>query len=343
MMKWLKWAAILAVLYVAADILATFVYPDVKILKKHNPSTTAFMEFRKKQWAREGENKTIDHRWVKLKKVSPYLIKAVIIGEDDKFWKHEGFDFDAMKKALEKDIAEGKLKAGGSSISQQLAKNLYLSPSKNPIRKVKEAILTWRIEKALSKKRIMELYVNIAEWGDGVFGIEAAARHHYGKSARNLSAQEAVRLASVLPNPIVFNPRSTTSTYVKKRSRAIYRVMLRRGIVIPEYEEVVNAPEEKIEETPVDIMTLGMEDVIPESTDTFDTTTAPAEQNGGFSEKSRVFPESGQSRPENGYDRAAEDGGERSHVSDAPALDPGLPEEKSSPEGEMILDDQSVE
>jgi len=343
MMKWLKWAAILAVLYVAADILVTFVYPDVRILKKHNPSTTAFMEYRKKQWAADGLNKTIDHRWVKLKKVSPYLLKAVIIAEDDKFWKHEGFDFDAMKKALEKDIAEGKLKAGGSSISQQLAKNLYLSPSKNPIRKIKEAILTWRIEKALSKKRIMELYVNIAEWGDGVFGIEAAARHHYGKSARNLSAREAVRLACVLPNPIVFNPRSTTSTYVKKRSRAIYRVMVRRGFVIPEYEEVVNAPEEKIDETPVDIMTLGMEDVIPESTDTFDTTPAPAEQNGSFSVKSRNYPESEQNPPENGYDRATEEGGRTSHVPDAPELDPDLPAEKPSPEGEMLLDDQSVE
>ena len=189
----------------------------------------------------------------------------------------------------------------------------------------------------------MELYVNIAEWGDGVFGIEAAARHHYGKSARNLSVREAVRLACVLPNPIVFNPRSTTSSYVKKRSRAIYRVMVRRGIVIPEYEEVVNAPEEKIDETPVDIMTLGMEDVIPESTDTFDTTTAPAEQNGSFSEKSRIFPESGQSRSENGYDRATEEGGRTSHVPDAPELDPDLPAEKPSPEGEMLLDDQSVE
>ncbi len=282
MVKGFKWAAIIAVLAVCADILVTFVYPDVSLLKKHNPRTTAFMEYRKKQWAEEGLSKTIDHRWVRLKRVSPYLVKAVIIGEDDKFWKHEGFDFDAMKKALEKDIAEGKLKAGGSSISQQLAKNLYLSPSKNPLRKIKEAILTWRIEKALSKKRIMEIYINVAEWGDGVFGIEAAARHHYGKRARNLSAQEAVRLASVLPNPIVFDPKSTTG-YVKKRSRAIYRVMRRRGIVIPEYEEVMNAPEEKTEEMPVDILGLGLEgESVPETTDSFET--------GETSEPSAVTP-----------------------------------------------------
>lgn len=275
MVKTLKWAAIIVALAICADILVTFIYPDVSILKKYNPKTTAFMEYRKEQWAEKGIRRTINHRWVKMKKVSPYLVKAVIIAEDDKFWKHDGFDFDAMKKALEKDIAHGKLKAGGSSISQQLAKNLYLSPSKNPIRKIKEAILTWRIEKALSKKRIMEIYLNVAEWGDGVFGIDAAARHHYGKKAYSLSAQEAVRLACVLPNPIIFNPLSD-SPYVKKRSRAIYRVMIRRGIVIPDYEEVMSAPEEKTEEMPVDIMNMGVdEETTTETTDSFETTNNP--------------------------------------------------------------------
>jgi monofunctional biosynthetic peptidoglycan transglycosylase len=326
MMKWIKWAAIIAILAVAADILVTFVYPDVSILKKHNPSTTAFMEYRKKQWAEEGLHKTIDQRWVKLKKVSPYLIKAVIIGEDDKFWKHEGFDFDAMKKALEKDIAEGKLKAGGSSISQQLAKNLYLSPSKNPIRKVKEAILTWRIEKSLSKKRIMELYVNIAEWGDGIFGIEAAARHHYGKRARALTAQEAVRLASVLPNPIVFDPRSTTSSYVRKRSRAIYRVMRRRGIVIPEYEEVMSAPEEKTEEAPVDIMALGMDGVSTENTDSFETTGAPAEgETQSWDSAETVEPPAAENHQ------------------DAAPLDPGPEVEENSPPEDIPAENQTGE
>lgn len=326
MMKGFKWAAIIVILAVAADILVTFVYPDVSILKKHNPSTTAFMEYRKKQWAEDGLDKTIDQRWVKLKKVSPYLIKAVIIGEDDKFWKHEGFDFDAMKKALEKDIAEGKLKAGGSSISQQLAKNLYLSPSKNPIRKVKEAILTWRIEKSLSKKRIMELYVNIAEWGDGIFGIEAAARHHYGKRARALTAQEAVRLASVLPNPIVFNPRSTTSAYVRKRSRAIYRVMLRRGIVIPEYEEVMSAPEEKTEEAPVDIMSLGMDGVSTENTDSFETTGVPAEGDTPSGNSAETVESPAAENPQ-----------------DAAPLDPGPEVEGNSPPEDIPADNQTGE
>lgn len=326
MVKTLKWAGIIAVLAVCADILVTFVYPDVSILKKHNPRTTAFMEYRKKQWADQGLNKTIDHRWVRLKKVSPYLVKAVIIGEDDKFWKHDGFDFDAMKKALEKDIAEGKLKAGGSSISQQLAKNLYLSPSKNPLRKIKEAILTWRIEKNLSKKRIMEIYINVAEWGDGVFGIEAAAQYHYGKRARHLSAQEAVRLASVLPNPIVFNPRSTTG-YVKKRSRAIYRVMRRRGIVIPEYEEVMSAPDEKTEDMPVDIMGLGLDETMPsETTDSFET--------GGTPDSSPAPGESAVSDEK--PDPAGPSDVETSAPSEPPPVDenPTLPPEDAPPENQ---------
>jgi monofunctional biosynthetic peptidoglycan transglycosylase len=287
-MKYIKWLCIFAALGVALDILSAFVYPDVSLLKRHNPKTTAFIEYRKNQWAGEGVDKPVRQQWVKLKKISPYLVKAVIIGEDDKFWKHDGFDFVAMKKALEKDIAEGKLKAGGSSISQQLAKNLYLSPSKNPLRKIKEAILTWRLERALSKKRIMEIYLNIAEWGDGVFGIEAASKYHYGKKARYLSAQEAVRLASVLPNPIVFNPRSD-SAYVRKRSRAIYRVMLRRGIVIPEYEEVMSAPEEKTEEAPVDIMTMGLDGVTPtEQTDSPNVSDNPSSGDSSSTDGSTV-------------------------------------------------------
>lgn len=235
------------------DIALNFVYPDVTKLKNHNPRKTSFMAYRESQWARQGEHKHITQRWVPLKRISPYLIKAVIIAEDDKFWRHEGFDFVAMQKALEKDIAQKRFKAGGSTISQQLAKNLYLSPSKNPIRKIKEAILTWRLERALSKKRIMELYLNVAEWGDGIFGIEAAARHYYGKSAASLSPHEAARLAAVLPNPIRFKPRGD-SKYVRNRSAYIYRIMVRRGIVIEEFEEVMKAPEERIEETDVDIL-----------------------------------------------------------------------------------------
>ncbi|MBM4271419.1 MAG: monofunctional biosynthetic peptidoglycan transglycosylase [Deltaproteobacteria bacterium] len=219
-----------------------FIYPDVSELKKTYPKKTAFMKYREQEWERKGKKNKIIHQWVPLSHVSPYVIKAVIIAEDDKFWSHEGFDFEAIQKAIEKDIKKKQFAAGGSTISQQLAKNLYLSPSKNPVRKIKEAILTWRIERNISKKRIIELYLNVAEWGDGLFGIETAARRYYGKAASELTAKEAARLASVLPNPRRYNPAGT-SRYVEGRSDRIYEIMVKRGIVIPEYEEIMSEPE----------------------------------------------------------------------------------------------------
>lgn len=228
----------LSLILLVGFIVMQFIYPDVSVLKKVNPKKTAMMKYREAEWKAEGKNYKIEQKWVPLRAISPYLVKAVLIGEDDKFWRHEGFDYEAMQKAIEKDIKAQKFKLGGSTISQQLAKNLFLSPSKNPIRKIREAIITWRMEKTLSKKRILELYLNVAEWGDkGIFGIEAAARHYYGKPASGLGPEEAVRLATVLPNPRKFNPLGD-QRYVVNRSNLIYKIMVRRGIVVPEYEEV---------------------------------------------------------------------------------------------------------
>lgn len=237
-MSYLKSISYLTVFSLAAFIFSQFFYPDLSMLKKENPKKTAFMEYREREWEREKKKYKIIQRWVPYGAISPYLIKAVLIGEDDKFWSHEGFDYEAMQKAMEKDIKAKKFKLGGSTISQQLAKNLYLSPSKNPVRKIREAIITWRMEKALSKKRILELYLNVAEWGDrGVFGIEAASRNYYGKPASALGPEEAARLASVLPNPRKFNPLGDQK-YVVHRSGLIYNIMVRRGIVVPEFEEI---------------------------------------------------------------------------------------------------------
>jgi monofunctional biosynthetic peptidoglycan transglycosylase len=185
----------------------------------------------------------MNHTWVKIGNISPNIIKAVLIAEDDGFYNHEGFDIKGMENAIERSIKKGTL-AGGSTISQQLSKNLYLSPSKNPIRKIKEAIITYRIEKTLSKRRILEIYLNIAEWGDGVFGIEAAARHHYGKSAKNLTAIEASRLASVLPNPIIYDPNGNQK-YVKNRANVIYKTMEKRGAIQSVYEEMMTPKKEE--------------------------------------------------------------------------------------------------
>lgn len=234
----------LAVLFLLA-LLFVATMPDVGRLKKENPKKTAMMEYREAEWAAKGKKRKPYQVWVPYSAISPYMVKAVLIAEDDNFWSHEGFDYQAIEKAMEKNIKARKFKAGGSTISQQLAKNLYLSPSKNPVRKLREAVLTWRLESELSKKRILEIYLNVAEWGDGVFGIEAAARHHFGKSAAGLTAMEAARLAAVLPNPRRLNA-SGDQRYVNSRSEVIYNIMVRRGIVVEEFEEI-GADEPQVE------------------------------------------------------------------------------------------------
>ncbi len=204
-------------------------WPPVGRLAERNPVTTAFMQAQKERWADQGLARKLKWRYVPLERISPYLRQAVLIAEDDKFYSHDGFDFDMMAQAVERNLEAGRIRYGASTITQQLAKNLYLTPSRNPIRKVREAIITWRLEQSLSKKRLLELYLNVVEWGPGVFGAEAAARHHFGVAAANLSPGQAARLAAVLPNPDEWNPRAQGG-YVAKRSQKIHRVMQKRGL-----------------------------------------------------------------------------------------------------------------
>jgi monofunctional biosynthetic peptidoglycan transglycosylase len=201
------------------------------------------MEYREKEKMSKGQPYKTIQIWVGLSKISPYLIKAVVISEDDKFWTHEGLDYEGIQKAIEKDVQKRKFKFGGSTLSQQLARNLYLSPVKSLWRKALEAILTWKMERTLSKSRILELYLNLAEWGKGIFGAEAASQHYFGKASSDLTPLEAARLAAVLPNPRKYDPTGT-QTYVLNRSRIIYEIMIKRGIVEPEFEEVEKTPEE---------------------------------------------------------------------------------------------------
>jgi len=219
--------------------------PDIGKLRVKNPARTAFMEYREKEWAQKGAKRGLTKQWVPLARISPYLLKAVLIAEDDKFWRHEGFDFEGIQKAIEKDLQAGRFKFGGSTISQQLARNLYLSPEKSMLRKAAEAIFTWKMERTLSKRRILEIYLNVVEWGEGIFGAEAAARHYFGKPALDLSPQEAARLAAVLPNPRKYNPAGE-QRYVVNRARTIYSIMEKRGIISPDYEEVETVPKEKV-------------------------------------------------------------------------------------------------
>jgi len=234
--------ALVFILIAILPLLYFLSVPDLSKLKKGNPPKTALMEYRKKESKEKGKKFRMNQTWVPLSNISPYLVKAVLIAEDDKFWSHEGFDYEAIQKAIEKDIKTKRFKFGGSTISQQLARNLYLSPAKNPLRKMREAIITWRMEKVLSKRRILELYLNLVEWGEGIFGVEAASRHYYQKPSSELTPQEAARLAAVLPNPRKYSPVSD-QRYVMNRSNLIYNIMIQRGIVIPEYEEAAETNE----------------------------------------------------------------------------------------------------
>lgn len=186
-----------------------------------NPSTTAFIESRKAEAAENGRSFRLQWTWVPLARMSPHLPRAVLAAEDASFYRHNGFDWDGLKEALTRNWERGQLRRGGSTITQQLAKNLYLSPDKNLFRKGHEAMLAWELERALPKKRILELYLNVAEWGHGVFGAEAAARHHFGKSAEDLSPDEAALLAAMLPAPRRYDPIRLTPYLTKRRQQIL--------------------------------------------------------------------------------------------------------------------------
>ena len=249
------WFIVLSFFLLLLPIAYLLLMPDLSKLRKENPKKTALMEYRERASKEKKKAYRIYQSWVPFSEISPYLIKAALIAEDDKFWRHEGFDVEAIQKAIEKDLKAKKFKFGGSTITQQLARNLYLSPEKSLIRKISEAIITWRMEKVLSKKRILELYLNVAEWGEGIFGVDAASRHYYGKPSSELTPEEAARLVSVLPNPRKYNPVGD-QRYVINRSNLIYSIMIQRGIVILEYEEVTESlesfsPEEPVSHPPV--------------------------------------------------------------------------------------------
>ena len=179
--------------------------PDVRELRTRNLQSTAFMDLRAREASAEGREPRRVHRWVPYNRISPHLKRAVLVAEDAGFWGHEGIDLVEIKKALETDWERGALMRGASTITQQLAKNLYLSPSRNPFRKLSELLITRRLEHELSKTRIFELYLNNIEWGDGIWGAEAAARTYFGIPAAAVGPDQAALMAGAIVNPRVLN------------------------------------------------------------------------------------------------------------------------------------------
>jgi monofunctional biosynthetic peptidoglycan transglycosylase len=175
--------------------------PDVSVLAKQNPRSSALMELREAEYQRKGIRARRRQIWVSYGAISDHLKRAVVIGEDAAFFSHKGVDFRQLQEAIKADWESMSFKRGGSTITMQLAKNLYLNPSKNPLRKIKEVMIAWQLERALGKRRIFELYLNVVEFGRNIYGAEAAARHYFNKSAATLDALEAATLAALLPSP----------------------------------------------------------------------------------------------------------------------------------------------
>ena len=244
--------AVLLLAWVAWEVIT---FPDVAPLADDPPETTAFMERRKRELRRQGKDDTLSYRWVRYERISSHLRRAVLVSEDNLFYEHEGVDVQAIRKALKRAWERRAFTHGGSTITQQLAKNLYLSPSRNPIRKLREYFIARSLERQLSKKRILELYLNVVELGLRVYGAEAAARHYFGVPASQLTPGQAALLAGALPNPRVMNP-GNPNRRLRARQQTILSRMRRWGHLAE--EEVLAAPQrepEAEEEPPLETTT----------------------------------------------------------------------------------------
>jgi monofunctional biosynthetic peptidoglycan transglycosylase len=196
-------------------------------LDTDNPKTTALMQQRIAEAKEQGKVLRIKHRWVPLSKIPNHVRMAVLVAEDGAFFSHAGVDWHEVWESVEANWEQGRIVRGGSTITQQLAKNLFLSTSRDPIRKLKELLITWMLEAWLTKKRVLELYLNIIEWGPGVFGIEAAAQRHFHKPAVQLTMEEGARLAAVIPSPLRRRP-TDDNDYVNKKTQVILKRMSTR-------------------------------------------------------------------------------------------------------------------
>jgi len=192
--------------------------------REHDPQATAFMKARLEQLRKRDPEAKLRHVWVPYARISSHLKRAVVVAEDSRFVDHEGFDWDAIEKAAEKNRKKGRVVAGGSTISQQLAKNLFLSGERTPWRKGQEALITVMIEQVMDKRRILEIYLNVIEWGDGVFGAEAAARHYFGTSAAAVGPEASARLAAIIPNPRFYDRNRNTAWIARKTDMIMARM-----------------------------------------------------------------------------------------------------------------------
>lgn len=233
--------------FIALVEVLTIPWFGVARLKDENPAETALMRQRIREAEGQGRHLRIIHRWTPLARIPRHVINAVVVAEDGMFWEHGGFDWYEFQQSLKKNWERKRAVRGASTITQQLAKNLYLSTSKDPVRKLKEWVITFLLEYHLDKNRILEIYLNVIEWGRGIFGIEAAARTYFGRSAGSLSLEQAMRLAAVIPSPLKHKP-TDNSRWVSYRRNVVAARMQGRRMVEPEEPEDEESAEPSIQE-----------------------------------------------------------------------------------------------
>jgi len=225
----LPWILVpLLLVWVIAEI-ALLPLGEIRALQKTNPKETAFMRDHLEKMDNMGKPAKVRQRWVPLSQIPVHVRNAVILAEDGAFWSHGGFDWFEFGESIKKNVSELRPARGASTISQQLVKNLYLSPSKNPIRKLKEWILTWWLEESLRKERILEIYLNVIEWGEGVYGVQAGSQYHFGKDVTILTREEGARMAAMIPSPKRYRPGQTTR-YLDRYTRTILKRMDARNL-----------------------------------------------------------------------------------------------------------------
>ncbi|BEV72023.1 MULTISPECIES: monofunctional biosynthetic peptidoglycan transglycosylase [unclassified Paludibacterium] len=220
-MRW--FSKLLAVLVTAFALYNLWIFGHIVYWRSHNPSASAFMNEQLAKLQEDDPEAELRQQWVAYEQISPNLKRALIAAEDANFVDHVGFDWDGIETAFEKNLKKGRIVAGGSTISQQLAKNLFLSDKRTPWRKAEEALITVMLEAVMDKRRIFEIYLNVIEWGNGVFGAQAAARYYFHTSAARLSAGQAAKLAAMVPNPRYYDEHRNAPGLGRKT-----RIILRR-------------------------------------------------------------------------------------------------------------------
>ena len=240
LLRWTGYAILLSLILLVA--VQFWFLAHIWYWADHNPESTAFMRSRLEIIREDEPGARLSHRWVPYNRISGHLKRAVVAAEDDKFMDHTGFDWEAIQKAYEKNLREGEIVSGASTIPQQLSKNLFFTTYKSLVRKAREAIVVSWMEHDLPKKRIIEIYLNVIEWGDGVYGCEAAARRYYGVSCASLDVDQAAGLAAMIPSPRRINPRINPSLHARATSKVL-RQMRWAGYLRRDIRDMGNEPD----------------------------------------------------------------------------------------------------